>query len=486
MVISFFSPFWPPIESIFYRTDDGVILASPGEIARTAAKSKRRRNKMFLSLQKTLKKKELEDLKNLQKTSRSKKKRKRSPSSSSATSGSSETDTSMDTSDEDLLEDSSNWGMLSTVWPVEHRPVSLQDKTTFNKLDLTNLLTIAKFDSENKRAVGGDLSSSLVRDKKPRTTRMSAGADNCFKTLHPVRFLRYPLGPIKRWWKHVPRVRSHMFKSLPLRFSGSHNKLTAKIIQSSHDRTKPLTFKMFHTGNLNVASRPLKKQEKREDKGVFTTLDFQWDAPTSLSQVTEALLNYCSMMQMMWPYDPTGLILLRLVNKYNHISAASSLTERINIITTFFNTVTRENASRAERKEVILSYEEQEECLKGVLINSGVNSAVPALRTANQLQSSMAPTAKPRFPNNLRFQTTSTSTGNSNNSAFNNSGSRNRVVMFAGIPICFNYNTNTCRNTQTPQGCVDSGKKNYALQCNKYLAQKNDFCLMKHPRQSNH
>jgi hypothetical protein len=110
---------------------------------------------------------------------------------------------------------------------------------------MEQLLSIAKFEQDNLKSVEGDLSASFSRDKKPRSKKFKADKDNGFKKLHPARFERYPLGDIKSWYKKVPRIRSHQFKSLPLQFSGSHNKVTLKTIQAMHDRTKILTFKMF-------------------------------------------------------------------------------------------------------------------------------------------------------------------------------------------------------------------------------------------------
>ena len=430
----------------------------------------------------------------LSRNSKPKKKRKRraiSSSNSSSSDSSSSGDSSASSaclsvsSEEEPAAPGSNWGILASIWPVDQRPPDYQDKETFNNEKLSNLLSLAAMDTANKRAVDGDMSSTVSRDKRPSLVKMRSGYDDCYSKLHPARFQRYPLGKMKRWWKKVPRVHSHMYKNLPLRFSGAQNKLTQKTIQVSHDRSKCMSFKMFHSGNFGVTSKPLKKIEKREEDGVFSTLDFQWESPSTLSQVTEALLNYCSLLQMMWPYDPTGIIMLRLVNKYNHISAAGTLSERISAITAFFNMVCRENSVRAGRKELILSFDEQEECLKEVLQKAGINSAVPSARSPFVALPYQATSAKPRYANGSKPPS---ATFTSNSSAGSNLGNNNRprVVLHQGTPICFNYNTGTCKNTQTQTGCIDSNRKQFAHYCNKYLPQRNDHCFMKHPRVSNH
>ena len=418
--------------------------------------------------------------------------RQASPSSSSNSSSDSVSDSDSSSpnsnSSSSSEDDGSNWAVISSIWPVERRPMALQNKLACNKMELSDLLTIAKFDNDNKKALEGDLSSTLTRDKKPRTVKFKSAKDNGIKKLHPARFLRAPLGDIKKWWRHYPRVRSHMYKNLPLRFSGAHNKLTQKTIQSAHDRTKVLNFKMFHTANISVTSKPFKKSERRDEDGVSTTIDYLWESPTTLAQVQEALLNFCSIQQQLWPLDPSGLIMLRIVNKYNFASSASSLSERVALISTYFNMVCRENAARAERKEVVMSYADQEECLKGVLSAAGVNSAVPAGRSSfPPPMPAFAGSSRASFSGNKQPRPAFANSYNGNSSNNGNSTSlRTKVVLFQNHPICFNFNMANCRNQSSPIGCQDANKKMFAHACNKWVAQKQDYCFAKHPRVSNH
>jgi len=368
--------------------------------------------------------------------------------------------------------------MMRTIWPLEKRPLALQQKDAFNEMNLEHLISLARLDKDNKRSIKNDFSSTFSKDKKPRSTKFKKGKDNCFKHLHEARFLRYPLGDMKKWWRKIPRSRSHIFKNLPLQFSGANNKISPKTIQLLHDRTEILTFKMFHTGNVNVASKPIKRVEKREEDGVHSTLDFNWEAPTSLSQVTDALHNYCSALQFLWPYDPTGIILMRVINKYNFFSAAHSLAERVQLISTFFNAVLRENAARASRKELVMSFLEQEEYIKSVLTSAGLNNAVPTGRSSNIDQQK------------LRFQQTKpTFSSGIPPSSFNNPSSslpnKSKVVLFNGTPICFGFNNGSCKNPRSSTGCKDARNRDLAHVCNKYLDKSNSHCFEKHSR-NNH
>ena len=195
-----------------------------------------------------------------------------------STSDDSSSDKSSDSSDSDDDDEDpgSNWNILYTIWPVEKRPLALQNKAKFNEMTLDQLVQIARFDRDNAKAVESDLSASYTRDKKPLTTKYPKAKDDGFKKLHPARFERFPLFDIKNWWKKVPRVRSHQYKNLPLQYSGTHNKVTLRTIQQMHDRTKVLSFKHFHSGNINVGSKPIQKIERCDDAGISSSLDFNW------------------------------------------------------------------------------------------------------------------------------------------------------------------------------------------------------------------
>ena len=200
--------------------------------------------------------------KSSKKSKRKKKSKKQASSGNSSSSSSSSNSTSSSSSEDD---ESSNWSILRNMWPVEKRPLGLQNKDAFNAISMENLLCLAKFDKQNLKAIDGDLSSSFIPDRKPKTTTFKKSKDNGFKKLHPARFQRLPLSNIKEWWKHVPKIRSHQYKNLDLKFSGGNNKLTQKTIQALHDRTKCLQFKMFLSSNVNVSNKPVKKIERRED-----------------------------------------------------------------------------------------------------------------------------------------------------------------------------------------------------------------------------
>ena len=91
---------------------------------------------------------------------------------------------------------------------------------------------------------------------------------------------------------------------------GAHNKVAEKTISSLHDRAKPLTLKNFFSQNVCVAAKPLKRLERKGTQGLEMIYDFAWEDPASMAEVTESLVNYMTVLQQLWPYDPTAKLSL--------------------------------------------------------------------------------------------------------------------------------------------------------------------------------
>ena len=127
----------------------------------------------------------------------------------------------------------------------------------------------------------------------------------------------------------IPAARSHVYKTIPLKFSGSQSKLMEKTIGFLHDRAKALPIKNFHLQNACVAAKPMKKIKRKDAEGLVTLFDYSWEEPSSLAEFTEALINYIAAMQQLWPLDPTGIIMLQLINAYKSISVAYELKEKV-------------------------------------------------------------------------------------------------------------------------------------------------------------
>ena len=80
--------------------------------------------------------------------------------------------------------------------------------------------------------------------------------------------------------------------------------------------------------------------------------------PTNTQQLLEALITYACCIHPLYPMDPTGLILFRVLITYRWLSHIEE-PKRSKIVIAFIQDVLRQNEGRAVNKEVILSLEEQ-------------------------------------------------------------------------------------------------------------------------------
>ena len=125
--------------------------------------------------------------------------------------------------------------------------------------------------------------------------------------------------------------------------------MAEKIISNLHDRAKPLTLKNFFSQNVCLPAKPLKRLERKGTEGIKMIYDFTWEDPASMAEATESLVNYMTALHQLWPYDPTAIILLRLINKYKWVNMSNDLREKVSVITTNFNTIMQDNAGRSVR-----------------------------------------------------------------------------------------------------------------------------------------
>ena len=338
-----------------------------------------------------------------------------------------------------------------------------------------------------KSALFNDSQNHFSKDQPPKPKIFPEQTDDGMKTLHDARFLRCPLAEPETWWKKVPTSRPHLFKNIPLSFMGAQNKIADKTIGCMHDRAKPLTLKNFSSQNACVSSKPMKRIERKGAEGLEMIYDYAWEDPSSMSEVTESLLNYSTVLQQLWPYDPTALIMLRLINKYKWINVSTDMKEKISVITMFFNSVLQDNAGRSVRGETVLNCKEQEEMLKTALIAHNLQSSVPTSR----------PRADTESRNRTRFnqpaQNQHFNTGNfkiggrkknfsANSSGQFSSSSQSRPrASFNNLSVCYSYNSENCKNPPSSAGCKN-GSRELAHVCNVWMSNQNAYCLASHPR----
>ena len=216
------------------------------------------------------------------------------------------------------------------------------------------------------------------------------------------------------------------------------------------------------------------------DKGqVATEIDDQWEAVGSFSSAREAFLNYAAVMHLLFPFDPTALLMLRIMHRYNWISASGDYAEfRTGLLEAFFNTVLQQNANRAVNGEVVLSYKDMEELLRNQLRSNHVSTDPPVLDRKNKRGTGAKQGQQGGSGQKQAQYGQKTTTG----------GSKNEYKTADGKLTCFKFNsvsgltcTNKLADTAYPLCEAPSGAK-YAHRCSAPGPSGIGICEKRHRR----
>lgn len=357
---------------------------------------------------------------------------------------------------------------MESIWPLKDRPESLHRDDVVNAIDFTSLLGMAKYHKESTVGASSSGKASFTKDALPASTYFKEGKDDGVKHLHEARWQRLPLSDLKKWWTKVPLTRTHKYRNIPLKHMGCQGQVAEKTIENMHDRSNSHLLKHFLAENIAVNSKPMKKLERKEDDGLSTVFDYTWEEPATLSQVQDAVLNFQAVLYSLWPMDPTAIIILKVLNKYRWISAGDNLNDKVKAASTFFNAVMRDNAGRAVRGELVMSFDEQERLLKDVLVSSGISSTIPIGRIPKTDVQRSIKQPQQSFKNPVAGKT---------------SAGKFQVARVGNLGVCYSYNDNTCKNaTKTTAGCKDAQNREFAHNCNRFITSKQVHCLGDHPR----
>ena len=390
--------------------------------------------------------------------SKEKKKRRKSPSSSSSSSEESENSTS-----DSETEANDNWSRINEIWEKESRPKFLQDRELVNKMTFMEIFQIHTMHAANEKAA--TKGAALKQDDFPEKVRFPAGKDDGLKKLHAARFLRLPFSDPKDYYSQVPTKHSKRFRNISLEFSGCANEVSDKSILLLHDQRNAVELKHFLAENLNVASRPLKFSQRKEEDSLVSSSDYSWDEASSMRQVLSGIKNYRSCLHHLWLVDQTGDIIGKLLLKYRHIAVTSDQKTRVAVVTSYFNHVQRANAKRVANKAVVLSFEDHEKVLKDTLISFGLRSEVPY---DHQMRDGRADTGP--GPSG-----TQTQRGRQQKREF-------PPKTPGGLKICYDYNNDGCSRKKTETGCVGQKGELFSHLCNRWDQVKKVNCHGRHAR----
>ena len=277
---------------------------------------------------------------------------------------------------------------------------------------------------------------------------------------------------------------------LPLEFIGCQNLIAPKTQVLLHDRSYPMQMRMLSPENVNISTRAKKRIERMEGGELTNITDYWWTDVDSIKAAQDCFLNYASLMQILWPLDPTALMMIRVMHQYGWIAVTKDETKRVAVIQAFFEAVIKENCQRAVNKKPPYKSEEQEGLLKRILIRYGLKEEVPFL-------SGSLYTGEAAANENGERRAGSAGGGSGGQQGqrqqFNNSRQQKnrerKIASYQGLGTCYDYNGrfgNKCKNSKgsSSSTCKDPNNKGkeYAHVCNRFVPDKNGFCLGKHPR----
>ena len=225
---------------------------------------------------------------------------------------------------------------------------------------------------------------TLTKDSKIPKKKFKSGIDDCAKNLHPARWLRYPVTHPKKFLKKMPVVRTPAYRNMELEFFGFNGRVADRTIVSLHDRAVPLQIKHFLSENCSVTSKPRKEIKRLEEEGLSSTIDFSWENPSNMTQIQEGFNNYKFLLYLIWPTDPTGMIMHNVLSTYKWAAGAGDQRTRQTIVTSYFNTALRDNAGRATNKQLVMSFKEHERIFKDCMIKMNVRPEIPLMSHNNQ------------------------------------------------------------------------------------------------------
>ena len=352
------------------------------------------------------------------------------------------------------------------------RSGTLKKKSLVNKLGMEQIAALVKLKSTVDKKEKEDENEHYLKEGKEKKRRFRSFTDNGKDKLHEARFLALPSKHPKSWYKKVPIKRSPFIKSRTLDYSGTHNAVSDFALKRINNRGKPVQLKHFYSGNLNVSSKQTEVRKVKEDR-IETSFDLAWADPTSMSQIQEALINYACLLQAYWPTDFTGLMMMRLMIKYKWLAHVGE-SKKAELACKLFEDVARQNASRALNKEEPLSFEQQEEVLKSILIRNNVRPEVPIDEAANKWQQNKysgnkyngGGGPKPSFTKNRPLQTAKAKDGRG---------------------LCYGFNDmqgGSCRNTKSGDGCKKADGLQLAHLCSFFNKTKQEYCLGNHARKN--
>ena len=372
----------------------------------------------------------------------------------------------------------SMWDFIEDTWPVALRPPRLRKKSYVNKLSMKEVESLYNMHCSREKSLRGQkLFQAVAVETSHPTVKFQKGKDDCKSRLHKARFQRLPLTSPETWFKKVPLKRNPVVRQLPLEYSGSHDKVSEKVIEVLHDRSKALTLKEFYSKNFDAASKSLKDGDSSD-----------WVNFEGLQGIQESFCNFGSVYQWLWPNDPTPTSFWRTLIDYNWGSSLRNPKLQEKIICDYFEKVTKKNANRAVRKEAPYDQSKHEEVFRQICRDHRIN---PDDLLFGVVQAPVAGPKKAQPGSSNKPQKGqgggAGKAGGGAKAASSKPADKRGWPTYEGLGVCFGYNSveeaKKCKNTAHEGGCKGKDKqgheKIYAHVCSNWLEGKG-YCLGAH------
>ena len=211
--------------------------------------------------------------------------------------------------------------------------------------------------------------------------------------------------------------------------------------------------------------------------------------PAEVRHLQEAVCNYLTVSQVLWPFDYGPLVIFRILveNRWGE-AAGSDMRERVALVSRFFNETVSDNSGRAVRGEPPLDYEKARAKWARM-----VEMAFPLAMFTNT-GAAAAGGAGGAGATGAGQGRGGGRGGSASRGSASRGGGTGRggggvpMATHNGRLVCFNFNSaGGCKRQQAARdACKDNAGKQYAHYCNYLDKARNVFCLAMHPRCANH
>jgi hypothetical protein len=205
------------------------------------------------------------------------------------------TDTLGDVDEEERERVETQFEMFNEIYPLEDRTPALQKKSVVGRYSLDVLMKYqARLDEkEKKENLGEEVFAKDARYPKTKYKKMS---DDGKKKLHTARWNRLPLVPPQKYYGKTPKKRNAVIRNFPMEHYGITGQIPEATVGHLHNRSVKVALDSFCKATYKQA-RAGEKAGKYAD----------------LFQLMEGIVNYSILLQAIWPYDYTGLVMLKVL-----------------------------------------------------------------------------------------------------------------------------------------------------------------------------